>query len=95
MPYSNSQRFVQISPYLLVEYLYATAPNPEQYFVNAGVPAVGFEKIVNGYFNESTQILNKLQDDLTTRNTRDRSVVQTGRSRFVTLDVDRLTQYLL
>lgn len=94
MPYSNSQRFVQISPYLLVEYLYATAPNPEQYFVNAGVPAVGFEKIVNGYFNGSTQILNKLQDDLTTRNTRDRSVVQTGRSRFVTLDVDRLTQYL-
>ena len=94
MSYTTSQRFVQISPYLLVEYLYAAAPNPEQYFVNTGVPSIGFEKITNGYFDGASQVLNRIQDVGTTGNTRDRSVVQTGRSRFVTLDIDRLTQYL-
>lgn len=94
MAYSTTQRFVQISSYILVEYLYASSPNPEQYFVNSGVPSIGFEKIVNGYLDGSLHILNRPQDDLTTKNTRDRSVVQTGRSRFVTLDIDRVTQYL-
>jgi len=92
--YTSTQRFVKLTDYLLLEYDYTTAPNPEEYFVNTGLPAVGFEKIVNGYFDNSVQILNKPADQATTTNVRDLSVVQTAKNRFVTLDMDYLTQYL-
>ena len=92
--YTSTQRFVKLTDYLLLEYDYTTAPTPEEYFVNTGLPAVGFEKIVNGYFDNSVQILNKPADQGTTTNVRDLSVVQTAKNRFVTLDMDYLTQYL-
>ena len=65
-----------------------------QYYVNTGTPAVGFEKIVNGHFNDSVQILNKPVDQSVTNNVRDLSVVQVENNRFVTLDTDYLTPYL-
>jgi hypothetical protein len=92
--YTSTQRFVKLTDYLLLEYDYTTEPTPEEYFVNTGIPAVGFEKIVNGYFDNSVQILNKPADQATTTNVRDLSVVQTAKNRFVTLDMDYLTQYL-
>jgi hypothetical protein len=79
---------------MLLEYNYTTQPTPEQYFVNTGFPAVGFEKIVNGYFDNAVQILNKPVDEATTHNVRDLSVVQTAKNRFVTLDTDYLVQFL-
>lgn len=92
--YTSTQRFVKLTDYLLLEYDYTTAPTPEQYFVNTGFPAVGFEKIVNGYFDNSVQILNKPVDEAITHNVRDLSVVQTEKNRFVTLDTDYLVPYL-
>ena len=92
--YTSTQRFVKLTNYMLLEYNYTTAPTPEQYYVNTGSPAVGFEKIVNGYFNNSVQILNKPVDQSVTNNVRDLSVVQTENNRFVTLDTDYLTPYL-
>lgn len=92
--YTSTQRFVKLTNYLLLEYEYTSAPSPEIYYVNTGTPAVGFEKIVNGYFSNSVQILNKPEDQLTTNNVRDLSVVQTEKNRFITLDNDRLTSYL-
>lgn len=92
--YTSTQRFVKLTDYLLLEYDYTTAPNPEQYYVNTGTPAVGFEKIVNGYFDGSVQILNNPASESTTHNVRDLSVVQTDKNRFVTLDMDYLVQYL-
>jgi hypothetical protein len=92
--YTSTQRFVKLTDYLLLEYEYTTAPTPEQYFVNTGTPAVGFEKIVNGYFSNSVQILNKPVDQAVTNNVRDLSVVQVEKNRFVTLDTDYLTPYL-
>jgi len=92
--YTSTQRFVKLTNYLLLEYQYTSVPTPEEYFVNIGTPSIGFEKIVNGYFDGAVQILNKPADQLTTNNVRDLSVVQIDKNRFVTLDNDRLTPYL-
>ena len=92
--YTSTQKFIKLSTYMLLEYNYTTAPTPEQYFVNTGTPAVGFEKIVNGHFDGEVQILNRPQDQGTTNNVRDLSVVQTAKNRFVTLDNDYLNPYL-
>ena len=92
--YTSTQRFIKLTDYMLLEYNYTTQPTPEQYFVNTGFPAVGFEKIVNGYFDDAVQILNKPVDEATTHNVRDLSVVQTAKNRFVTLDTDYLVQFL-
>ena len=94
MAYTSTQRFVKITDYLLLEYNYTTAPTPEIYYVNTGVPAVGFEKIVNGYFDNAVQILNNPASQATTNNVRDLSVVQVDKNRFVTLDKDYLVPYL-
>jgi len=94
MAYTSTQRFVKLGSYLLLEYNYTTAPTPEIYYVNTGSPAVGFEKIVNGYFNNSVQILNNPASESTTGNVRDLSVVQVDKNRFVTLDQDYLVPYL-
>lgn len=92
--YTSTQRFVQLTDYLLLEYEYTSQPTPEEYYVNTGFPAVGFEKIVNGYFNGTVQILNKPVDEAITSNVRDLSVVQVENNRFVTLDTDYLVPYL-
>ena len=94
MAYTSTQRFVKITDYLLLEYNYTTAPTPEVYYVNTGFPAVGFEKIVNGYFDNTVQILNNPASEATTNNVRDLSVVQVDKNRFVTLDKDFLVPYL-
>lgn len=94
MSYTSTQRFVKFGSYLLLEYNYTTAPSPEIYYVNTGFPAVGFEKIVNGYFNNSLQILNNPISQAITGNVRDLSVVQVEKNRFVTLDNDYLVPYL-
>jgi hypothetical protein len=92
--YTSTQRFVKLTEYLLLEYNYTTAPTPEQYFVNTGNPSVGFEKIINGYFNNEVQILNNPSSQSTTNNVREISLVQTGKNKFVTLDNDYLVPYL-
>lgn len=94
MAYTSTERFIKFGSYLLMEYDYTTAPTPEIYYVNTGTPAIGFEKIVNGYFNNSVQILNNPSAEATTGNVRDLSVVQTDKNRFVTLDQDYLVPYL-
>jgi hypothetical protein len=92
--YTSTQRFVKLTEYLLLEYNYTTAPTPEQYFVNTGNPSVGFEKIINGYFNNEVQILNNPPSQSTTNNVRELSLVQIGKNKFVTLDNDYLVPYL-
>lgn len=93
MAYTFNTKFIQLTPYLLMEYMYSTSGNPEGYNVTSS-PAVGFEKIVNNYFSEGVQILNDLASDSITKNTRVRSVVRKAQNRFVTLNPNRITQYL-
>ena len=100
MAFSTTSKFVQLAPYLVMEYLYADQPNPESYFVNTGSPAVGFNKLVNGVLEDDNgqpsddiQIMNLDQDQSTTQNTRNNSVVQTNQNTFVTLDPGLIVPY--
>jgi len=100
MAFSSTSKFVQLTPYLVMEYRYADQPNPETYFVNTGSPAVGFNKLVNGVLEDDNgqpsddiQIMNLDQDQSVTQNTRNNSVVQTNQNTFVTLDPSLIVPY--
>jgi len=86
MAFTTTSKFVQITPYLLMEYMYADEPTPETYFVNNGPVTVGYDKLVNGYMNNNVQIFNSESDYSITHNTTENSVVRIGESSFVTLD---------
>ncbi len=100
MSFSTTSKFVQLSPYLVMEYRYADQPNPETYFVNTGSPAVGFDKLINGVLldsvgqpSNSVQIFNQDQNSAITNNTRSNSVVQTTQNTFITLDPNLVLPY--
>jgi hypothetical protein len=86
MAYSSTSKFVQLTPFLLMEYMYADQPNPESYFTNSGSDTVGFNKMVNGYMSDSVQIFNPNDDYYITQNGANDSVVKIDESSFVTLD---------
>ena len=95
MAYSTTSKFVQLTPYLLMEWMYADQPNPETYPVNTGTVTVGYNKMVNGYItaivNNSSivptnQIYNLDLNYPVTHNTGENSVVQISTNSFVTLD---------
>ncbi len=100
MSFSTTSKFVQLSPYLVMEYRYADQPNPETYFVNTGSPSVGFDKLINDVLLDSTgepsgsvQIFNQDQNSSVTNNTRSNSVVQTTQNEFITLDPNLVLPY--
>ena len=86
MAYSTTSKFVQLTPYLLMEYMYADQPQPEDYFVNSGPTTVGYDKLINGYQDDAVQIFNPNNDYDLTHNTASNSVVQISTNSFVTLD---------
>ncbi len=95
MAYSTTSKFVQLTPYLLMEWMYADQPDPETYPVNTGSTTVGFNKMVNGYITAivnnaaivpTNQIYNLNENYETTHNTAENSVVQIATNSFVTLD---------
>lgn len=100
MSFSTTSKFVQLTPYMVMEYMYADQPNPETYFVNTGSPAVGFDKLINGVLldsngqvSDAVQIFNSDQSASTTNNTRSNSVVQTTQNTFITLDPNLVLPY--
>ena len=86
MSFSSTSKYVQLTPYLLMEYMYADEPQPESYFVNTGPTTVGYQKLVNNYLSDDVQIFNPNSDYGITHNTRNNSVVQIKTNSFVTLD---------
>ena len=86
MAYSTTSKFVQLTPYLLMEYMYADQPQPEDYFVNSGPSTIGYDKLINGYQTNAVQIFNPNNDYDLTKNTASNSVVQISTNSFVTLD---------
>lgn len=93
MAFTTTSKFVQITPYLLMEYMYADEPTPETHFVNSGGVTVGYNKLINGYRSNSVQIFNKNSDYETTHNTTENSVVRIGESSFVTLDSNLIVPF--
>ena len=92
--FTHTSKFLSLTPYVLMEYRYGSEPHPEYYPTTYGTTTVGFERIVNGYFNGAVQISNRDNDKETTGNVRDLSSVQISQNTFVRLDIDRLKQYL-
>ena len=100
MTFSTTSKFVQLSPYLVMEYRYADQPNPETYFVNTGSPTVGYNKLVNGVLEDSNgqpsndiQIFNLDENASVTQNTSNNSVVQVNQNSFVTLNPNLVVPY--
>jgi len=86
MSYSTTSKFVQLTPYLLMEYMYASTPTPEAHFTNTGTDVVGYDKLVNGFRGNSIQIFNPKTNFSITQNSPQNSVVKISENSFVTLD---------
>jgi len=93
--FTTTSKYVQLTPFLLMEYMYADAPDPETYPVNTGSTTVGYNKLVNSYMLQTVgnttqiptnQIYNLNVNYETTHNTSNNSVVQIADNSFVTLD---------
>lgn len=101
MAFTSTSKYVQLTPFLLMEYMYADEPNPERYPVNSGSTTVGFDKLVNNYikqnngvsFAPTNQIFNPPVDDSITHNTNKSSVVQFTTSSFITLDPELIIPF--
>jgi len=84
--FTTSSKYATLTPYMLMEYMYADQPTPEVYPVISGPVTVGFDKLVNGYMSNDLQIFNPLADESVTNNTTNNSVVKIDQSNYVTLD---------
>ena len=98
--YSTTSKYVQLTPYLVMEYMYADQPNPETYFVNTGNPAVSYDKLINGIIkgpggtaSNDVQIFNQSQNYSVTQNTALNSVVKVSDNSYITLDPNYIIPY--
>ena len=89
MAFSYTSKFVQITPYLLMEYRYADQPNPETRFTSD----VGFDKLINGFMGDSVQIFNPSEDSSITNNTNDNSVVKISDTSYISLDSNSIIAF--
>jgi hypothetical protein len=74
MAYSTTSKYVQLTSYLLMEYMYADQPQPEDHFVNSGPSTIGYDKLINGYQDNAVQIFNPNADYDLTRNTASKTI---------------------
>ena len=93
MAFTTSSKYVQITPYLLMEYMYADQPTPETHFVNTGSTVVGYDKLINGYRSNAVQVFNKSANYSITHNTTENNVVRINESSFVTLDANLIIPF--
>ena len=98
--YTTTSKYVQITPYLLMEYMYADQPNPETYFVNSGNPTVAYNKLINGVMtglggtaSNDVQIFNQNANYDTTHNTALDNVVQITQNSFAPLNPNYIIPY--
>lgn len=83
---SYTSRFIQLTPYLLVEYRYTSPISPERFSYN-------ISRISNGH-TSNVQILNQDSAVDDTNNVQERSAVQISPGKFVDLDKDQVPTYL-
>lgn len=101
MAYSTTSKYVQLTSYLVMEYMYADQPNPETYNVNSGSTTVSYDKLINGIMvgtdNQPTnevQIFNQNpQNYNTTHNTALNNVVKVSENSFIPLDPNYVVPY--
>ena len=99
MAYSTTSKYVQLTPYLVMEYMYADQPNPQTYFVNVGNPTVGFNKLINGIIEykgsplNDVQIFNQDANYSITQNTAVNNVVRVSENAFIPLNPNLIVPY--
>ena len=99
MAYSTTSKYVQLTPYLVMEYMYADQPNPQTYFVNVGNPTVGFNRLVNGIIEYKGSPLNDIQiynqdaNYSVTQNTALNNVVRVSENAFIPLNPNLIVPY--
>jgi hypothetical protein len=76
-----------------MEYRYADQPTPETHFTNSGSSTVAYDKLVNGYTDNSIQIFNPVKDASITNNTTSTSVVKISETSYVTLDPNLIVPF--
>jgi len=98
--YTTTSKYVQLTPYMVMEYMYADQPDPETYFVNTGNPAVSYDKLINGIIkgpggtaSNDAQIFNQNQNYSTTQNTAQNSVVKVSDNSYITLNANYIIPY--
>ena len=98
--YTTSSKYVQLTPYMVMEYMYADQPNPETYFVNTGNPTVSYDKLINGIIkgpggtaSNDAQIFNQAQNYSITQNTALNSVVKVSDNSYITLNPNYIIPY--
>jgi len=101
MAYTTTSKYIQLTPYLVLEYMYASQPNPQTYNTNngGGNPTVGFNKLINGILEykgsptNEVQIYNLDQNYVTTQNTALNNVVKTSENSFIPLNPNLIVPY--
>ena len=98
--YTTTSKYVQLTPYMVMEYMYADQPNPETYFVNTGNPTVSYDKLINGIIkgpggtaSNDAQIFNQTQNYSITQNTALNSVVKVSDNSYITLNPNYIIPY--
>lgn len=98
--YTTTSKYVQITPYLVLEYMYADQPDPESYNVNTGSTTVKYNKLINGIIKgpggtaaNLVQIYNQDGNYDTTHNTSFNNVVAVSEGTFIPLNSNYIIPY--
>ena len=98
--YTTTSKYVQLTPYMVMEYMYADQPNPETYNVNTGSTTVSYDKLINGLVqsmggtdDNGVQIFNQTQNYGLTKNTALNNVVRVTDNSFIPLDPNYIIPY--
>ncbi len=98
--YTTTSKYVQLTPYMVMEYMYADQPNPETYNVNTGSTTVSYDKLINGMVqsiggtaDNGVQIFNQSENYSLTKNTTLDNVVRVTDNSFIPLNPNYIIPY--
>ena len=98
--YTTTSKYVQLTPYMVMEYMYADQPNPETYNVNVGNPTVSYDKLINGMVqsiggtaDNGEQVFNQPENYDLTKNTTLNNVVRVSDNSFIPLNPNYIIPY--
>ena len=98
--YTTTSKYVQLTPYMVMEYMYADQPNPETYNVNTGSTTVSYDKLINGMVqsiggtaDNGVQVFNQSQNYDLTKNTTLNNVVRVSLNSFIPLNPNYIIPY--
>lgn len=98
--YTTTSKYVQLTPYMVMEYMYADQPNPETYNVNVGNPTVSYDKLINGMVqsiggtaDNGVQVFNQPENYDLTKNTTLNNVVRVTDNSFIPLNPNYIIPY--